>query len=93
MSDYISRQAAVDALDSIGSVDTEADREYARNIFEAIPTADVAPVVHGRWIKLYTDNYKCSECGDWWCSADNEMVEDFLYCPHCGAKMDGGEDE
>ena len=44
MSDYNSRQAAIDALESIGSVDTEIDRAYARGVFEAIPTADVVPV-------------------------------------------------
>lgn len=39
MSDLISRQAAIDALDSIGSLDTDADREYARGIFNALPSA------------------------------------------------------
>ena len=37
MNDLISRQAAIDALSSIGSVSTEADRKYARSIFEALP--------------------------------------------------------
>ena len=39
MSDTISRQAAIDALESIGSLDTEADRKYARSVFEALPSA------------------------------------------------------
>lgn len=43
---------------------------------------------HGRWIKLYHGNYKCSECGDWWGNDDNEMVEDFKFCPNCGARME-----
>ena len=37
--DLISRQAAIDALDSIGSLDTDADRKYARGIFNALPSA------------------------------------------------------
>ena len=37
--DTISRRAAIDALDRIGSLDTEADRKYARSIFEALPSA------------------------------------------------------
>lgn len=37
--DLISRQAAVDALESIGSLDTDADREYARSVFETLPSA------------------------------------------------------
>lgn len=54
------------------------------------PAADVAPVVHGRWIS-YLDGdhimpnryYRCSRCG---------RVESRRqpYC-HCGAKMNGGE--
>lgn len=53
--------------------------------------ADVAPVVHGRWIEDH-DYLKCAECG--------VMVKwDFTffdiwnwnYCPNCGAKMDGGD--
>lgn len=35
--DCISRQQAIEALDRIGSLDTEADREYARGIFGNIP--------------------------------------------------------
>lgn len=39
MSDLIERQAAIDALESIGSLDTEADRQYARTVFENLPSA------------------------------------------------------
>ena len=53
--------------------------------------ADVAPVVHGRWIEDH-DYLKCPEC--------SAMVKwDFTffdignwnYCPNCGARMDGDE--
>lgn len=54
--------------------------------------ADVAPVVHGRWIhdgrriEGGIDWCHCSECGksDNFCARTN-------YCPNCGAKMDGGD--
>lgn len=55
----------------------------------AIPTADVAPVVHARWVSFLDGDhimperyYRCSRCG---------RVESRRqpYC-HCGAKMDGG---
>lgn len=54
-----------------------------------LPAADVAPVVHGRW--LYGDYYDigdvCSEC-DW----DSQMTHpSYRYCPNCGAKMDKEE--
>lgn len=55
-------------------------------ILNELPAADVAPVVHGRW----GDNgipdsmlCGCSVCG-FTCGAHS-----FLYCPMCGAKMDG----
>lgn len=37
--DTISRQAAIDALNRIGSLDTDADMEYAKGIFERLPSA------------------------------------------------------
>ena len=56
--------------------------------------ADVAPVIHARWIDNgrggYAHAYFCSNCG--W--LDGYPIEDrFNYCPNCGAKMDESEDE
>lgn len=57
---------------------------------------DVAPVVHGKWVKWYGDNqHHCTVCE---CYANAKIgalgyvEEEFLseYCPNCGAKMDGG---
>lgn len=56
----------------------------------AIPAADVAPVVHGKWDfpifsdgDLYDIRCKCSECG----SIETPLAR-HKYCPNCGAKMD-----
>ena len=49
------------------------------------PTADVAPVVHGRWVDNGIPGSMlsgCSVCG-FTCGAYS-----FFYCPNCGAKMD-----
>ena len=63
--------------------------EYAENL----PAADVAPVRHGRWemrpTGMATDTgpeYKA------YCTACNEPNKQYHppFCPHCGAKMDGG---
>ena len=47
------------------------------------------PVVHGRWMPFHSeaagDIQYCSACE---IGFDAKMD----YCPHCGAKMDGGED-
>lgn len=58
-------------------------------------TADVAPVVHGEWIK--SEEHKpwltCSVCHD--CYVDGEWVDGhkWSYCPNCGARMEGGEED
>lgn len=62
------------------------------------PAADVAPVRHRRWIgegdgyadgELVYDVWHCSECD--YCIDDGTDDPELLpeYCPKCGAKMDG----
>ena len=57
-------------------------------VIEDAPTIDAKPIQHGHWILLYTDNYKCSACGAWWAHDDYDQMDEFHYCPACGAKMD-----
>ena len=66
--------------------------EYIVAEIDATPTADVVEVKHGYWKQGVP--YVCSVCGH---SAPdetntNEMYSCWVspYCPHCGAKMDGG---
>lgn len=57
------------------------------------PTVDAVPVVHGRWernivIKCglkHHEGFNASCCGRW-------SKYRTLYCPNCGATMDGGND-
>nr|DAG48070.1 MAG TPA: zinc-ribbon domain protein [Caudoviricetes sp.] len=62
---------------------------------ECFQLADVAPVVHGRWIGAPlcgNDNCRCSECGSWHnihANLRGEIMQ--KYCPNCGAKMDEKE--
>ena len=62
----------------------------AIDIIEDAPAADVAPVVHGRWIydKKAQRPY-CSVCKEYFYGATNSPMS---YCSNCGAKMDGGEE-
>ena len=48
--DCISRQDVMEALDRIGSLDTEADREYAKGIFDNIPPT--TPTERTGWIPV-----------------------------------------
>ena len=56
------------------------------------PTIDAVPVVHGEWIdmklgdELMPTICKCSVCGATWAG-----VGGYIYCPNCGARMDGKE--
>ena len=62
---------------------------------EQIPAADVAPVVHGKWVKdenschydyyLTYFDFNCSICGE----IENDQHGLPNYCPNCGAKMEG----
>ena len=70
-----------------------------RNMIDMLdhePTADVQPVRHGRWIveKGSGEYAVCSECkgksGTQWDGVEPIPLMT-QYCPHCGAKMDGGE--
>ena len=54
------------------------------------PAADVAPVVHSRWIETKDQNKK--RCGR--CDVIHLIAQypngNANFCPNCGAKMDGG---
>lgn len=61
---------------------------------EDTPAADVAEVVHGMWVYAKTyydiDECNCSLCGQLMTTAIDKRMN---YCPNCGAKMDGGEEQ
>ena len=68
----------------------------AEQLLDEISAADVAPVVHGRW--EYTPQtfntlgqIRCPFCA-WW-SLDQSIDGIYKYCPNCGAKMDGGDND
>ena len=51
-----------------------------------IPTLDYAPVRHASWIRQ-DDTYTRFQCGE--CKSKN-FDRSWVFCPLCGAKMDGG---
>ncbi len=60
---------------------------------ENIPSADVTPVVHGRWEWLGTNRLvtdcMCGTCSA--CKVRSKYIVNTMLCPNCGAKMDGGD--
>lgn len=96
MAKYIDAEKAFEEItDFAGSANTKgaygAFWKAAKHV-RAMPAADVAPVVHGRWecVDFCSPNLKCSACGGLApmdCCGDYHS-ERTTFCPNCGAKMD-----
>lgn len=72
------------------------DGMYTAEILEAIdemPTVDAALVVHGRWVWVTGDVYRCTNCGSEPHVQEVMGMPDYDFCPFCGAKMDGGGED
>lgn len=80
---------------------TESEQAAVRHFLGHLPRANAAEVVHAEWLDIRFDSMRrsmlatCSHCkvrGEVRVKS-NECgfaVPDSDYCPHCGAKMDGG---
>lgn len=106
MADCISRDALLMAFED---ADADVCENYpdgyskwgfsyktVRKVVKNTPSADVAPVVHGRWMELEDGFggtcYMCSRCAEEWALNDGAPTENNMYyCPQCGAKMDEEE--
>lgn len=105
MTDYIKKEDAEYALVSHFMPQTytgeDVDQAFhlAKSIMSDVPSADVAPVRHGRWIEEKLPFYrwggeKIGEKSTWECSECHDVgFWGYNYCPNCGARMDGDEDE
>lgn len=81
MDEYIKLSDVIAAIRNIPRGNWSNER-YSASV-KAIPAADVAPVVHGKWEYNTGDNIPyCSEC---MMPQDSECN----FCPNCGARMDG----
>lgn len=110
MDEFISRKAAIayireqseecqKAFEELGGesgIYADAYNDLAED-FYSIPAADVAPVVHARWIHSRYEGcseqfeiVKCFQCNHE-AYAMAFYVRGGNYCPNCGAKMDGGD--
>ena len=79
--EYISREAAIGAVKHAWAKGLEPSQ-----YIEILPAADVATVVHGKWVDNGIPDSilnGCSVCG-FTCGSSS-----FFYCPKCGARMDG----
>lgn len=98
MTDAISRSAIANVLRG-KSIDMEPDVEYvADELYRWLRSLDVSPVVHARWIMNHF-GAKCSNCLRLYCIEPSwsekikHMPPTWIYCPNCGARMDGEANE
>lgn len=107
MDEYIKREAAMDIFGDVpmwrgygGPYRREVHCALVGTVklvkeeISKIPTADVAPVVHGHFVH---DGPRFAGGVDWWhCSNCGRLAAGvetrFDYCPRCGARMDGDDD-
>lgn len=102
MAEYIEREELRKTLETWRDAHADVDDEDGWGLLEDVlrelnaqATADVAPVVHGRWEWL-GPNGLVTECMCGTCSAckvRSKYIVNTMLCPNCGAKMDGGGDE
>lgn len=84
MAAYIERSAAIEAAKHAWAKGLEPSQ-----YIEALPAADVAPVVHTRWAHLGGDEWCCPVCGFVITTEGSWDKPTKKYCEDCGAKMDG----
>ena len=87
--EYIEREAAIERVEKLFQLQACT----ARVIIEAIPAADVRPVVRGKWIDRDDDYYgwnmwACSVCGEEFVLTEGTPdMNEYHFCPNCGADM------
>ena len=92
MAEYINRNAVIEHIRKDPLFDI-VEQYGITGVIESFPPADVQPVEYGEWTAEGNDEY-----GNYWdeCTACRKAVwfppfvkNDYKYCPHCGARMDG----
>lgn len=101
MGDLIDRDALIRDL-SYAAPELFFDKDYLARKIAMQPVVNAVPVVHGRWVKMtgmmppeYHGHYECSECQWHMKGLRNSWTreEELSYCPGCGARMDGGNND
>lgn len=100
MAEYIDREELIREIisdmalfmgtpDEVQKHDEQCNR--AISYIESATCADVAPVVHGRWIEKSAPTGKYFECSHCGAHENKHTAIKGYYCWRCGAKMDGKE--
>ena len=94
--EYIRKADAADWLKQYGQDVLHGKYKFSlmyiwKNIMD-LPSADVVPVVHGKWMPQKGGGLCCSECGGYALDKPDgnfiHIAAPSKFCPYCGAKMD-----
>ena len=97
MAEYIEREALMRRIKEIHCAECDSYHgvrcracwvDDTLDYIDSEPAADVAPVVHGRWLCVDTDTEQFFLCNR--CKKKEYWESD--YCPNCGCRMDEGDD-
>jgi len=86
--EFISRTETLKDFESCNAENPNWTPQRVKPLLRRHRPADAVRVVYGHWI-MHNDDFgltcECSHC-------HIETMGDSEYCPHCGARMDGGSE-
>ena len=97
MAEYVTKKQVIDWYRPYGQTDEPIPFETLVSDLRDMKAADVAPVRHGRWVKIYENGEPkveqhqvgvfCSKC----MNMPKDRFTESDFCPNCGAKMAGSK--
>ena len=92
MAEYVTKEQVINWYRPYGQTDEPIPFETLASDLRDMKAADVALVRHGRWeIVVGSDGKEYMVCTG--CRKQQDLTGVFSYCPNCGCRMDGGDDE
>ena len=89
MAEYIRREDVIAWFMPYAHTGESIDADVVISDIRGMKSADVAPVVHGRWVPTKAPFMnECEDCSV--CGYRTVWGHRYNYCPNCGSKMNGG---
>lgn len=93
----IENYACLDCVHSNGKKCEDCEYQDCINFINEVKATDVQPIKHGRWDFQGYQLFKCTNCTKIY---TQEQLEDIgenwafpNFCPNCGARMDGEQND
>ena len=92
MAEYVTKEQVIDWYRPYGQTDEPIPFETLVSDLRDMKAADVATVRHAMWeVVVGSDGKEHMVCTG--CRKQQDLTGVFSYCPNCGCRMDGGDDE